>query len=87
MIEKSVFSQCSIHLVDFGFATKYKDKNGNHIELGDLQKFEGNICFSSVAQMEFKTTSRKDDLISVCYLLIYLIHKGNFLGIEPNEDL
>jgi serine/threonine protein kinase len=24
--EKSVFTGCSIHLVDFGFATKYKDK-------------------------------------------------------------
>lgn len=29
--EQSAFKECTIHLVDFGYATKYKDKKGSHI--------------------------------------------------------
>ena len=85
--EKSVFSDCSIHLVDFGFATKYKDKKGNHIELGELPSFRGNIIFASRDQMEFKTTSRRDDLISMCYILVYLLHRGKLLDIDITSNL
>jgi casein kinase 1 len=85
--KKSVFSDCSIHLVDFGYATKYKDKKGNHIELGELPSFRGNIIFASRDQMEFKTTSRRDDLISMCYILVYLLHRGKLLDIDITSNL
>ena len=32
-------------------------------------------------------TSRRDDLISLCYLLIYLLNKGNLKGIDLSQNL
>jgi hypothetical protein len=36
--------------------------------------FQGNMLFSSVRQMEFRKTSRKDDLIALFYLMIYSLN-------------
>lgn len=36
--------------------------------------FRGNILFSSVNQLEFRPTSRKDDLTSLSYLLLFLFN-------------
>ena len=36
--------------------------------------------------MDFQTTSRKDDLTSVCYVLVYLFHESNLLNIDINSD-
>ena len=33
----------------------------------------GNMAFGSVNAMNFKSVSRRDDLISLTYLLVYLI--------------
>jgi hypothetical protein len=63
-------------LVDFGLASKFLDKNGKHIPKGSLSMFKGNMLFASYNQMNFGTTSRKDDLISLYYILIYLLHEG-----------
>ena len=71
---QSMFSQCTIHLVDFGYASKYLDKNGKHIKEDVIDKFRGNIMFASPSAMEFCCTSRKDDLISLCYILLYLLN-------------
>ena len=30
--DRDVFKDCSIHLVDFGYASKFSDKKGNHIK-------------------------------------------------------
>ena len=49
----SMFTECSMHLVDFGYATKYKDKMGKHISKGEVSVFRGNIMFSSLAMQEF----------------------------------
>ena len=35
--------------------------------------------FASVNQMMFSKTSRRDDLISLSYLLVYLLNNGNLL--------
>lgn len=64
-----------LKMIDFGLATKFLDKNGNH----KVQQYEnrdpGNQFFSSHDQMKLLTPSRKDDFISLCYLLVYLLDK------------
>lgn len=35
------------------------------------------MIFATPNQFQFKTTSRKDDLLSLCYLLVYLFQGGN----------
>ena len=43
-----MFSECSIHVVDFGYATKYLDINGKHIKEESLNLFRGNMIFASL---------------------------------------
>ena len=62
-----------VKLIDFGMAKKYLDKFENHVKCEDLPFFEGNKVFASHNALSLKTTSRKDDLISLSYLIIYLI--------------
>lgn len=83
--DNSIFSDCSLHLVDFGFATKYLDSKGKHIKEGKVNVFRGNIMFASLNQMKFDVTSRRDDLISVCYILVYLLNDGNLLDIDVDN--
>lgn len=54
-------------------ASKYKDEYGRHIECTPVKSFRGNILFNSCSTMKLNPASRKDDLISLYYLIIYLI--------------
>lgn len=62
-----------IRLTDFGISKKYLDDEGNHIKSGKTQFFTGNFLFASLNAFDFKILSRRDDLISLCYLLVYMI--------------
>jgi hypothetical protein len=41
--------------------------------VGDQDIFFGNFLFASVNAFRFKTQSRRDDLISLCYMLVYMV--------------
>jgi len=45
------------------------------------------MIFASLNQLNFQLTSRRDDLISLCYLLIYLLNEGNITGIDLSKNL
>ena len=62
-----------LRLIDFGLASKIYDDNGNHIQQELCDKFKGSMLFASQHVFNFYITSRRDDLISLCYILIYLI--------------
>ena len=64
-------------LIDFGLASKFTDCDGNHCEKPDTA-FKGNLMFASVNQLEFKQPSRRDDLISLCYMLLFVINDSVF---------
>jgi serine/threonine protein kinase len=66
-------------LIDFGCASSYLS-GGNHIHKSFNPKFVGNYLFSSIQQMNCQTSSRKDDLVSLCYLMLYLIRGRNLFG-------
>ena len=66
-----------IHLVDFGLAKKYIEEYTKfHIPLRQGIKLTGTIRFASCNAMNKKELSRRDDMESIGYLLIYLI-KGS----------
>ena len=66
-------------LIDFGLITDYLDKDGNHIEESlansGNNNFAGNVAFCSKNAMNFMRLSRRDDLISLTYMLLYM-HQG-----------
>ena len=62
-----------LRLVDFGLVSNYHDEEGNHIKQELCDKFKGSMLFASQHVFNFYITSRRDDLISLCYILIYLI--------------
>lgn len=74
-----------IMMVDFGFATKYVDKNGDHMSQQSNDTFRSNMIFATVNQFKFKNTSRRDDLMSLVYLLVFLSNKGSVPFIAPDH--
>ena len=79
-----------IYLIDFGLAKKYREDNSNkHHEMKKGKKLIGTARFSSINAMEGLSQSRRDDLESLGYMLIYFL-KGklpwqNFL-IKNKEE-
>ena len=43
------------------------------------------MIFATSNQYEFKTTSRRDDLMSLCYLLVFLFNKGDVPFVAPSS--
>ncbi|GKV45945.1 hypothetical protein SLEP1_g52969 [Rubroshorea leprosula] len=66
-----------LFLVDLGLATKWKDTgNGQHVEYDQRpDMFRGTVRYASVHAHLGRTASRRDDLESLAYTLIFL-HRG-----------
>lgn len=62
-----------IYLIDFGLSQKYLDDDGSHIKKQNLGYFSGNFMFASVNSCKGNSKSRRDDMESLFYLLIYLM--------------
>lgn len=77
-----------VFLIDFGLAKKYtKADNKTHVEESTfVDVFEGNQIFASLHQMNFGVTSRRDDLISLFYILIFMLNDCDlWVGYDPFE--
>lgn len=68
-VEKNIET---IHLVDFGFATKYVKENGEHIPYAERCGQIGTARYTSLNSHLGIQQSRRDDLESLGYLLVYL---------------
>ena len=67
----------NIYCIDFGLATRYlKRGTDEHVKFTTNHKFCGTARFSSISSHLGYSQSRKDDLESIGYLLIYL-YRGN----------
>jgi len=70
--------QDKIYLIDFGFASKYicddndENKEERHIELKENARFIGTRNFASSNILRGETPSRRDDIESIIYTLIFL---------------
>jgi serine/threonine protein kinase len=61
-----------IFLVDFSFCKKYIKTNGEHILKNKINKIIGTVNYISLNVHDLIEPSRRDDLESVVYILIYL---------------
>ena len=64
----------NVVLIDYGYASRYITKDGKLIKQHEVDSFRGNILFASVDQLEFQSASRKRDLISICYFIIFVLN-------------
>ena len=65
-----------IYLIDFGIAKKYRSsRTGKHIKFKSFQKTNGSLRYMSINGNNCCEQSRRDDLESLGYTLIYLIKK------------
>jgi len=72
-----------LYIVDFGFCKCYM-KNNKHISLGKTSKLIGSLSYASLNAHNNFELSRRDDIESLCYMLIYL-HLGK-LSWQEYED-
>ena len=62
-----------IYIIDFGLSKKYRSsRTGRHISFSKRKYFSGNLKYSSVNNLKGIISSRRDDLESLGYMLIYL---------------
>ena len=65
-----------IYIVDFGLCKRYRSsKTGKHIPMRQTGKFNGTMEYASSYVLKGNESSRRDDLISLGYMLIFLFKK------------
>ena len=60
-----------IYIIDFGFCKTFLNDNNTHIEFKKTNNLIGTSNFASVNAHNFNELSRRDDLESLGYMLIY----------------
>jgi len=63
-----------IYLIDFGLSSSFLDKNCKHIKKKQLNYFSGNLLFASLSSCRGCNKSRRDDIESAFYILVYLLN-------------
>ena len=61
-----------IYVIDFGLAKHYIDPQGNHIKWKDQKALTGTARYASVPTHKGIEQSRRDDLESIVYVILYL---------------
>lgn len=65
-----------IYLIDFGLARRYCQTVNNeyeHVKQVKLHSFTGTARYASITAQQQFTTSRKDDLESLAYIMVYFL--------------
>lgn len=60
-------------MIDFGLINRYRDENGVHVKEGTIDKFRGSFLFAGLSAFKFQVSGRRDDLISLVYVIIYML--------------
>ena len=76
-----------LYLIDFGLCRKYRSsKTGKHISPKNLGKFTGTSRYASVYAMAGNEQSRRDDIESIGYMIIFFMKKKlPWQGIRGNS--
>jgi hypothetical protein len=62
-------------LIDFGLTQTFIDpRDGIHYEKTYIKKFSGNFLFASLNSCRGNNKSRRDDVESAIYIMIYLLN-------------
>lgn len=76
----------AVFLIDFGLAKKYRDPNTHvHIEYAEGKSLTGTARYASIGALHGFEQSRRDDMESLGYVLIYLM-KGSlpWMGLDAS---
>lgn len=73
-----------IFCIDFGMATRYTDDTGKHLPQERIKCFYGTEHYASLSSHMYITQSRRDDLESLIYNLVYM-HTGNLPWLRLEE--
>ena len=75
-----------IRIIDFGLVHRIKESNGYHVKRNKVKHFQGNMIFASKNAFRLKTLGRRDDLISLYYIMLYLLDGDlPFFVIDSND--
>ncbi|CAI2365575.1 unnamed protein product [Moneuplotes crassus] len=66
-------------LIDFGISLKYLDNDGMHKYKEFVPKFRGNIEFAAFECLQKFSPTRKHDMVSLVYTMLYLLKGGERL--------
>jgi serine/threonine protein kinase len=62
-----------LFLIDFGFCKSYLDEE-NHVKIKPTHNIIGSINYASIMSHRRYELSRRDDLESLCYMLLYFLN-------------
>ena len=76
-----------LYLIDFGLCRKFRsEKTGKHISPKNLGKFTGTSRYASIYAMAGNEQSRRDDIESIGYMIIFFLKKKlPWQGIRGNS--
>lgn len=81
-------SSGTIYIIDFGFCKTYLTQLNTHIEIKKLSGLIGTPNYASISSHNFMELSRRDDLESLGYILLYFLW-GNlpWFSVSDNETI
>ena len=82
-----LFNNNNLYLIDFGFCRKYTDSQGNHIINKPTSSLIGTPLFVSLFVHNKGQPSRRDDLESILYIILYLMNKLEWVNVNVNVNL
>lgn len=65
-----------LYLIDFGISQRYLNQNDEHLPFSSDEPFKGNVIFSSKNAFDQKSLSRRDDIISLMYFLVFCVNSN-----------
>ena len=63
-----------VYLIDFGISHEFRNSDGSHVEYRTEEDFIGNFMFASFNGCIKKFYTRRDDMMSIIILLVYLLN-------------
>lgn len=77
-----------LYIIDFGLAKQLINKNGSHMKKKKIKSIIGTLRYVSKNVHDLLEPSRRDDLISMSYILIYfIVGRLPWQGIKGNNKI